>query len=291
MSDVMTIVPPENDTATDESPRPQWSHIKVAVFRGSSGVVSCRNVQPLKILNPRNLSDCSQAYLSSYGGGFVTGDDIRLKIECESGSKFFLGTQSDTKIYKSVGGRIARQHICGHLSDNATAVILPDALIPFADSRFAQTQEWHLTSSSNLLLVDWIHSGRLGYGECFDFDFLRSEISISVDGKKRVADRMQLEPAKDHLRAIGGFGAYRSILNVYIVGEALRNALRDSVLFRSQLDEKSGTWVIANPVREDTLIVRVMSKKKETISDYVKGISSALAGNDILGFDPYKRKY
>lgn len=291
MSDAMTIAAPGSKASDDCSSKPRWSRIRVSAWNGVSRVVGCKNVQPLKILNPRNLSDSCQVYLSSYGGGFVAGDDIRLDIECESDSKLFLGTQADTKIYKSVDGKTARQHIRGRLGKGATAVILPDALVPFADSRFAQIQEWNISRTSNLMLVDWIHSGRTGHGECFDFDFLKSEVRILVDGKKRIVDRLRIEPSKDNPRGAGGFGSYRSLLSVYIVGQSLRDALQDLELFQTRMTEDAGIWVVANPVGDDALIIRVMSAKKETISNYVKDISRALASNDILGFDPYKRKY
>jgi len=291
VSDVFTIDTAICDVSLDASEETKWSRIKVAACHGTSRVVSCRSVQPLKILNPRNLSDCSQVYLSSYGGGLVAGDDIRLDIECEANSKLFLGTQADTKIYKSVDGKTARQHIRGHIGKDATAVILPDALIPFADSRFEQIQEWHLNSSSNLMLVDWIHSGRTGHGECFDFDSLRSEICIRIDGKKRVIDRLQIEPSMGDPRAAGAFGTYRSYLSMYIVGKSLRNMLQDLDLFQTRMLQNPDFWVVANPAGDDALIIRVMSTKKEAVSYFVKDISRALASNDILGFDPYKRKY
>lgn len=291
MSNVMAVAVPDNDTAYSDASDPPWSHIKVAAWQGKSSVVSCRNVQPLKILNPRNLSESSQVYLSSYGGGMVAGDDIRLKIECDRDSKLFLGTQADTKIYKSVNGQTARQYIHGRIAENATAVVLPDALIPFANSRFKQAQEWHLAKSANLLVADWIHSGRSGHGECFDFDTLESEVTIAVDGKKRIIERLKLEPGKTNLRAIGAFGKYRSMLNIYIVGATLRNSFQELEFLQAKLSEKSGIWVATNRVQDDVLIVRIMSIRKEAISDYVKLISRALASNDALGFDPYKRKY
>ncbi|MFP6582900.1 MAG: urease accessory protein UreD [Candidatus Hydrogenedentota bacterium] len=276
----------------------QWSRIRVASWKGTSRIVSCKNVQPLKILNPRNLSESSQVYLSSYGGGLVAGDNIQLEIDCEHDSKFFLGTQADTKVYKSFDGKPARQHVRGKLASGALAVILPDALIPFAGSRLEQLQEWHLDASANVMLVDWLHSGRTAYGECFDYDYLSSEVRIHIDGKKRIIDRLRIEPAKDNPYGAGAFGPYRSLLSVYIVGRKLVRALEGLDIFKSS--GASGTdgptndarlWVVANPVGEDALIVRAMSTKKESLSAYVKALGKAVASPEILGFNPCKRKF
>ena len=276
------------DRAPKENLGAEWSRLRVSARSGVSRIVSCMNVQPLKILNPRNLSESSQVYLSSYGGGLVSGDDIRLDIECDPNSKLFLGTQADTKIYKSVDGRLARQHIRAHIAGGSLAVVLPDALIPFAGSRFVQHQEWHLSGSANLLLADWMHSGRTAYGECFDYDFLSSEVRILVDGKTRILDRTRIEPSVDNPRGVGSFGHFRSLVSVYIVGRKLVHALEKARFFDQRT--ASEPWVVVNPIDDATMIIRVMSTKKAFLSSYMKTISRALASDDLLGFDPLKRK-
>ena len=55
-----------------------WSELEVAQVQGRSRLITCRNLQPLKILNPAAPASSCHAVLSSYGGGMVAGDTIRL---------------------------------------------------------------------------------------------------------------------------------------------------------------------------------------------------------------------
>ncbi|MET4076144.1 urease accessory protein UreH [Hymenobacter sp. UYCo722] len=59
--------------------------------------------------------------------------------------------------------------------------------MPQAESRYHQTQAWHLLPTSLLLLVDWFCSGRMDQGERFAFTSLHSELP---ELRVRVADRL-----------------------------------------------------------------------------------------------------
>ena len=58
-----------------------WSELKVSRIRGKSRLISCMAVSPLKVFNPKIRSDFCFAVLSNYGGGFVQGDQINIKID------------------------------------------------------------------------------------------------------------------------------------------------------------------------------------------------------------------
>src|SRR2546423_1880570 len=69
--------------------------------RRESAVVSCFASSPLKILTPRSRAESVWAYLSSFGGGIVGGDDVRIQVSVNEGSRCFLSTQASTKIYRN----------------------------------------------------------------------------------------------------------------------------------------------------------------------------------------------
>ena len=75
----------------------RWSEIEVASVRGSSRLVTSRSIQPLKLLNPRAAGGSCHVVLSSYGGGMLAGDVIRLRVRAQAGARLFLGTQASTK--------------------------------------------------------------------------------------------------------------------------------------------------------------------------------------------------
>ena len=130
-------------------------------MRGKSRLVACKNIQPLKMLQPASPTGSSHVVLSSYGGGLVAGDVIRLRITGLAGSRLALTTQASTRVFRSMDGAVAEQHTVGELGENALAVIFPDSVVLQAESRYRQVQEWHLQPSSLLFLVDWFHSGRM----------------------------------------------------------------------------------------------------------------------------------
>ena len=110
------------------------SRIEISQVRGRSRMTRCKSISPLKILNPTSISACCQAYLSSYGGGMVAGDSINLEVSCLPGSKFFLGTQAETKIFTAHGGNICVQNITGRLGDGALAAGMRPIFSKFAGS-------------------------------------------------------------------------------------------------------------------------------------------------------------
>ena len=94
-----------------------WSQIDVAQSEGRSRLVSCLSINPLKLISPRAESGAYvSAIMSSYGGGMLEGDCVRLRINCEAGAGLYLGTQALSKIYKCPSGQAAEQEIVGQIA-------------------------------------------------------------------------------------------------------------------------------------------------------------------------------
>ncbi|HLP40024.1 MAG TPA: urease accessory protein UreD, partial [Fibrobacteria bacterium] len=170
--------------------------ITVERGRTASRLTTCLNHPPLKFINPRPIGEACQVYVSNYGGGLLEGDDIRMHVECGPGSRLYLGTQSSTKIYRSPGGRVSSQETIGTLRANALAVVCPDPVVPFAGSRFRQSQTWELHPEADLILLDWIQSGRDARGEVFAFDSYESELRLlGSGGRPLLVERFHSHPA------------------------------------------------------------------------------------------------
>ena len=95
---------------------PEWSEIEVASVRGKSALITCKNIQPLKLLNPGSPAVGCHVVLSSYGGGMVAGDQIWLRVRCQTGTRLLLSTQANTKIFRSVDGAVAEQVVEGEVA-------------------------------------------------------------------------------------------------------------------------------------------------------------------------------
>jgi urease accessory protein len=190
---------------------------------GEDGEVSrltrCLGYPPIKFINPRPQHGSCQVYVSNYGGGLVDGDAIAMTVECLPGSRAYLGTQSSTKVYKSEGNGGCSQETIGTVHANALAVVCPDPVVPFAGSRYRQTQTWEVHADADLILFDWLQPGRAARGEVFAYSRLRSELRVTrPGGRPIVSERFDLEPESQDPFRCGHFGAFRSFLNVYLIG-------------------------------------------------------------------------
>jgi urease accessory protein len=280
-----------------------WSELTVAQVRQQSRLVASRSLQPLKIINPAApASSACHAVLASYGGGLVAGDSIRLRVRCEADSRLLLSTQANTRIFKSIDGSRAEQITEGHVAENALAVVLPDPLVPQADSRYHQAQHWHLAPSATLLLADWWHAGRTDLGEKFAFTSFGTELRVSVAGRLTLLDRFALRPAEHLATSQATFGPYHTALSLYLVGPPDGVHFQRIAAALRQLPPPGQTdlhatlagqpYVVAvTQARENVLLVRALGSSRLDLEPLYRAVSAALAGEELLGFDALCRKY
>ena len=280
----------------------EWSELEAAPVRGRTRLVASKSLQPLKILNPRAAGPGCHAVLSSYGGGLVAGDQIRLRVRCQAGARLFLSTQANTKVFKSVDGQVAEQHLCGALAAGALAAVLPDPVVPQAGSRYRQRQHWDLAPGALLLLADWWAAGRTELGERFAFQEYASEIRVSRHGRPLVLDRFAFDPAEHIATAPANFDRYESMLTVYLVGApddprfaALAGALHALKMPASgdphfRLAGRACVLSVA-PARPGVVVLRALAASRADAEFVYERLLRALAGNDFFGTNLLARKY
>lgn len=279
-----------------------WSEIDVAVVRGHSRLVSSRSVQPLKLLSPRADGGSCHVVLSSYGGGMLAGDTIRLRARVQAGARLFVGTQASTKVYKSTSGAVAGQRIEGELAADAVAVVLPDPVVPQAGSRYYQQQHWQLGPGALLLLADWLTSGRTDAGEQFAFSSYHSELRISRAGRLRVLDRFSFEPETHIATSPANFRQYQTALSVYLVGapeDARFRHLGQQLLAlqmpgRRELDFRLPEHACVLSVvqaKDDAYVLRAAARSRLDLQPLVEALLQLAAAEDVLGYNPWERKY
>lgn len=261
-----------------------------------------RSEQPLKLLNPRAAGGSCHVVLSSYGGGLLAGDVIRLRVTGRAGARFLLGTQANTRIYRSPGGSVAQQLTEGHLEAGTLAAVLPDPVVLQAESCYRQHQHWHVAPGALLLLADWFHSGRMDSGEQFAFTSYESELRVSTGEKLVVLDRFAFRPAEHIATSPAHFDRYQTSLAVYLIGsptdarfQRLRKALdalqphsRDGLspeLFAQEC------VVAVTEVRPGVHLLRALGTSRHALQAVYEALYEALAAPELLGFHPGRRKY
>lgn len=276
-----------------------------------SRLTACLNHPPLKFINPRPAGGACQVYQSNYGGGLLGGDSIRMRVECRPGSRLYLGTQSSTKVYKSPAGKVSSQETFGTLHAGALAVVCPDPVVPFQGSRYRQAQTWELHPESDLVLLDWIQSGREARGEVFAFHGFESELRLArPGGRPLLVERFGCRPGEEEERgpsACGQFGPFRSWLSVYLAGDkasALGDVLCPALLALGaaviptadataprEADDGRRLWVAVGKREGLGWVIRALGRDRRDVQPVHDRLFQALADPAWLGFNPWERRW
>jgi urease accessory protein len=280
-----------------------WSNISIQEYLGKSRLVECKNQQPLKILNPKTNNSACHVVFSGYGGGMVSGDQIRIRIECKENSKTFIGTQANTRIYEQIEGSSAELELDVDIEKDSLLVIFPDPVVLQRESRFFQKQRFRLASGSTLFLVDWFNSGRIDIGEKFQFHSYGSEIQIICENKLKVLDRFSFNPSKHIPASPANFGFFNSMFNAYLVGNSAEkkfkklserllalNVVNDNIFVQNVIS-KERLAISTSHASEGVIILRAASCSRRDAEPLCKYLMKLLEEEEFLGFNPMKRKY
>ncbi|XP_044495455.1 urease accessory protein D isoform X1 [Mangifera indica] len=158
----------------------------VEKVRGKSTVTRSFSRYPLKFFIPNKVgsseTDAVWIYTLTYGGGIVSGDSIACEFSIGDACTVVLTTQASTKVYKSMGSKCSEQILEVRVGSGALLAVIPDPVTCFSTARYSQKQFFRVVSDSNLVIVDWITSGRHQNGEKWDFQLYKSTNNIFADG-------------------------------------------------------------------------------------------------------------
>lgn len=281
---------------------PAWSELEVTAVRGQSVLTRSCSVQPLKLLNPRTHGAGCQVVLSSYGGGFLAGDVVRLQLTVQAEARLLLSTQANTRVYRSPAGACAEQFLDAHLAAGSLTAVLPDPLVLQAEARFRQQQHWHLQPGAVLLLADWLHSGRMDSGEQFEFYSYESEIRLTYGGRLLALDRFAFRPQEHIAASPAHFGPHQTTLSVYLAGtpEDARFRQLSAVLAAQQPHSRheltpdlsqQPTVVAFTEARPGLHLLRALGTSRAALQPLYNALHEALAAPELLGFHAGRRKY
>jgi urease accessory protein len=266
------------------------AQLTVESVSGQSAVTSAFACSPLKLLAPRSRGRSVWACTSSFGGGFVAGDETRLELLIGKNSRCFLGTQASTKVYRNPGRRA-----CGHVThalvgESALLVFAPDPVQPFASSSYSQRQTFKLESGAGLVLVDWFSSGRAARGERWAFNRFQSRNDVFLAGERIFMDSILLDSAAGSITSPHHTGRFNCFALLLLVGEPLQAAslsLLEAVSARP-VQRVAMLMAGASPVRHGA-ILRVAGESVEQVGHelhhHLKFVSA------LLGDDPWARKW
>nr|GAT44084.1 predicted protein [Mycena chlorophos] len=238
---------------------------------------------PLKLLSPRlHRPGVATAYLITYGGGLVSGDEVVISGEVGAGASLVLLTQGSTKIFKyrpgrraaSLGGSVTRQQLEMSVEAGGALFLLPDPVTCFEAASYESVQRFRIAKDASLAVVDWITAGRKTRGEEWAFARYLSINEIFVDGKRVAKDVLLLEGDMDKLR---GYACHAS---VFILGprfkgvvQRLRDEYNRITVFRKSTPD-AFLWALSD-LGADGVVLRVAGDT-EPVLHYAQQSAAAM---------------
>eukprot|EP00249_Psilotum_nudum_P015906 c25574_g1_i1 orf=499-1431(-) len=291
--------------------------VEIEHVAGKSIVTRLFAKYPLKFIVPKKVAavvvDVVWVYTITYGGGFVSGDSIYFKVNIGAGCTAVLTTQASTKVYKSIQGLVSEQVVQVSVRSNALFALLPDPAACFSTAKYKQVQIFTLANDANIILVDWLTSGRRECGEAWDFDYYKSTNRIFLD------DGMPLFLDSTCLEHGAGLSVARRMKEFHVVAmlvilgpqlESIRKQLEKNVhllsqkIFRMHLCNKG---IPSGSIQEDSsadskllascsafgpkgngLVVRMVATSTELVYEFFREHLSPLAS--VIGVSPYTGK-
>jgi urease accessory protein len=242
---------------------------------------------PLRWLTPRNHGPAAWVYASSYGGGLVGGDALRLTISIGAGASAFVSSQASTKIYRSRDRSTIELEAM--VSDGGHLVLWPDPVVCYAGSTFRQSQCVELRDDASLILVDTMTSGRRAAGERWQFVEYTNRITVRQDGRVVVFDSTRLSAVEGDLAA--RMGRFDVLCSVVMAGRRFREhlqAITDSIGSRP-IERRADLLLSAAPLGDTGCLLRVVGRSPEQVTGVVRSCLFFLS--HLLGDDPWTRKW
>lgn len=241
---------------------------------------------PVKLFATRAEPAC-WVYSATLGGGLVGGDDVRMTIDVANGALALLATQASTKVYRSL--RPASQWISASIADDALLAVVPDPIVCYAEADFSQRQRYELEARGNLVVVDWITSGRHGSGERWAFARYESRIEITRGASRILHDGLVLEEAAGNIGE--RMGRFQVCLTAALTGPLVNDAAATLVTAASQLPIVRNCDLIesAVPLADGGALLRIAGVSVEQVAHRLREHLVFLL--PLLGDDPWSRKW
>jgi urease accessory protein len=245
---------------------------------------------PLRLLMPSNHGHAAWVFTSTYGGGLVGGDALRMRLQVGAGATTLLQTQASTKVYRSPLG--ASSAFEAHVHAGGRLLVLPDPVVCFEGATYDQTQEIELHATASLVLMDWMTAGRHASGERWAFDRYASRLNVRRDGELVLGDSLLLSSREGPLAE--RMERFECLCLIALVGPAAREhgAVASHRIARLEARARADLLAGAAPLGaggEAGHVIRLAGVSPEAVGraarDYLRFVPA------LLGDDPWARKW
>ncbi|KAH9513566.1 hypothetical protein Btru_033369 [Bulinus truncatus] len=264
-------------------------------------VVSRKHTYPFQFHVPENAHEgpCKWIYLMSYGGGLVGGDTVTAGVKVGDGCAVLVSTQESTKVFHCNNSGETVQNINYQIGEGSLLCILPDSTVCYKDANFNQSQVIHMKSSSNLVILDWMLSGRFALDEFWAFKRYRNCIEVNVAGELVIKDNSDLEdtPYQTVCQGMQNFHVFGTCIVIGNGLEFLSQILLETYSRKKNYNDPhdqnlivsiSETEYTVNGKSISGCYLRFLASEMKFASKVIKEITTPLM--EVLGGDPFERK-
>ena len=235
---------------------------------GQTILAASHQQPPLRVVRAFSRHDGSAlAHLHNVSGGLLGGDDLALSVRVAPRASVQLTTTGATRVYRpsaESAGVVQTNEIT--LAEDALLEYVPDALIPYAASRYRQRTTIHLAQGAGLFWWEILAPGREARGELFEYESLANATDVFASGRLVATERVRIEPGERAPSSLARLGLFRYWATFYIcragldaaVWLALERQLREAAV---SLPSRGRTaWGISTLVAHG-LVVRCLAER------------------------------
>ena len=250
-------------------------------FERAGGRTASRVVyaeSPLRLLTPRSRGSAALAFTSTFGGGLLDGDRLRLEISLGAAARAWVCTQGPTRVFPGSSS----SELAATVGEDASLVLAPDPIACFAGARFEQRTSVELAASASLSSWEVISGGRDRWG----FARCRSALSIRRAGKPLLDEAWLLDPAQGPLAS--RLGRFEALATLLLAGPLLADVRAGVQAGIASAPVVRGARLFQSAsALEGALVVRLAGASVEEVMRALRGHLAALP--DLLGVDPWRR--
>jgi urease accessory protein len=211
-------------------------------------------------------------HLHNVSGGILGGDRLRLEATVRSRAQAQISAVSATRIYRSrAQASAACQATKFCVEKDGLLEYLPDAVIPFAQSRFEQKTEIYLDEGAGLIWWETLSAGRIAGGESFAFDHVSVDTAIFAAGRAVARERYSLRPNSTELSCPARFGKFLYSTTMYVcrAGESTAEwmSLENELNSAGRAVSGGGVKWGASALVSDGVVIRGMAQSAGQVSE------------------------
>lgn len=238
-----------------------------------------------KLSRPVYYDDTPTYFLLHVGGGYVGGDHYKQMITLEKDTKLTLTTQSATKVYKTKS-LPAIQSTVITIEENAHLTFLQDPVIAYEQAKFEQKVKVDIATGGSLFMTEIYTSGWSPSGDLFTYDTIRSDVLVSINGKKIMLDRVlwQSSSSVQTLLQYGDYTHYGSILCIDELNTPFYEQLHELMLSFKEVSFG------LSKLMEGGFVMKVLAKRTQTIEmmfDLCEKLVREIVGRPAVAYRKY----